>query len=1033
MLNQLIRVSIRDRLVVMLLTIIILAGSWYLVRDTPIDVLPDVSAPTVTVLTEAPGMAPEEVEQLISFPLESELIGADGVRRVRSNSMQGFSTISVEFDWDTEVYTARQIVSERLQGTGGMLPDGAEAPILAPVTSIMGEIMLVGLSAEETSLMDLRTHAEWTVRRQLLSVPGVAEVLVYGGDQKEYSVEVDPVALDELNIPLDEVSDAIAEANENASGGYVQHSGKWYTIRGMGRMHSGDQLHQIKVANTENAPVLLDDVAEITERPAPRVGDAAINAERGIVFVINKQPDADTMELTELIEEELEGLSASLPDDVTIHPDLFQQAHFIQIAIDNVFEALVIAGFLVLIILFLFLNNWRPTLISLIAVPVSLMITAMILHLSGFTINIMTLGGMAIAIGVLVDDAIVYVENVYRRLQQNNQKPVNDQKPALQVIRDASSEIKGPIVLANFIIVVVFLPFFFLTGLEGRLLVPLGLAYVTAIAASLLIALTLTPALSGMLLRGKEVVSQKASRVSQGLERLYKPVLETCLRFRMAVITAVVVLFVVTLATLPFLGRSFLPEFNEGTLNVGLATMPGISIEESNRIGNALEEILLDHPAVISTARRMGRAEWDEHTMGTHGHELEVRLEEGTDMQQLMDELREEFAILPGANVSLDQPITHRIDHMLTGVRTNLAVKVYGPDMGRMQDITREIEQEMNEIGNFVDILTDQQVDIPQLRIFPDRNALNENGVSMAEFRRTIETANFGQRPTQMFLEGALFDVAMRFDSEYQQSPESLGRTPIRRDEGGLLRMSDVAELRVDFSPETILRENAQRKIITQANITGGDMAGSVNELQQRVEDNVDLSGGYVVNFEGQFEQQQQATRVILLVSIISLFLIFIALYLQFRSVGQSLLILVNLPLALIGGIVVIWMTSGIISIASMVGFITLFGIAVRNGIILVTQYNDLMLKEGLALRDAVMQGSLNRLRPIVMTAITTGLALIPLILYAGQPGNEFQAPMASVILGGLVTATLLNLVVIPVIFDRFHGSLFEIKEEEEV
>lgn len=1033
MLNQLIRVSIRDRLVVMLLTIIILAGSWYLVRDTPIDVLPDVSAPTVTVLTEAPGMAPEEVEQLISFPLESELIGADGVRRVRSNSIQGFSTISVEFDWDTEVYTARQIVSERLQGSEGILPDGAEPPILAPVTSIMGEIMLVGLSAEETSMMDLKTHAEWTVRRQLLAVPGVAEVLVYGGDQKEYSVEVDPVALDELNIPLNDVSDAIAEANENVSGGYLQHSGKFYTIRGMGRMHSGDQLHHIKVANTGTTPVLLDDVAEITERPAPRIGDASINAERGIVFVINKQPDADTMELTNLIEEELDGLSASLPDDVTIHPDLFQQAHFIQIAIDNVFEALMIAGFLVVLILFLFLNNWRPTLISLVAVPVSLMITAMILHLSGFTINIMTLGGMAIAIGVLVDDAIVYVENVYRRLQQNSLKPVGDQKPSLQVIRDASIEIKGPIVLANFIIVVVFLPFFFLTGLEGRLLVPLGLAYVTAIAASLLIALTLTPALSGMLLRGKDVVSQNASWVSQGLERIYKPVLKTCLRFRMAVITAVVVLFLITLATLPFLGRSFLPEFNEGTLNVGMATMPGISIEESNRIGNALEEILLDHPAVISTARRMGRAEWDEHTMGTHGHELEVRLEEGTDMQQLMNELREEFAVLPGANVSLDQPITHRIDHMLTGVRTNLAVKVYGPDMGRMQDITREIEQEMNEIGDFVDIYTDQQVDIPQLRIIPDRNVLNEYGVSMAEFRRTIETVNFGQRPTQMFSEGALFDVAMRFDSEYQQSPENLGQTPIRRDEGGLLRISDVAELRVDFSPETILRENAQRKIITQANITGGDMAGSVNELQQRVEDNVDLSGGYVVNFEGQFEQQQQATRVILLVSIISLFLIFIALYIQFRSVGQSLLILVNLPLALIGGIVVIWMTDGIISIASMVGFITLFGIAVRNGIILVSQYNDLMLKEGLALREAVMQGSLNRLRPIVMTAITTGLALIPLVLYAGQPGNEFQAPMASVILGGLVTATLLNLVVIPVIFDRFHGKLFEIKEEEEI
>ncbi len=1033
MLNRLIRLSIRDRLVVMLLTIIVFAGSWYLVRDTPIDVLPDVSAPTVTVLTEAPGMAPEEVEQLISFPLESELIGADGVRRVRSNSIQGFSTINVEFDWDTEMYTARQIVSERLQGTGGMLPDEVDSPILAPVTSIMGEIMLVGLSAEETSMTDLRTHAEWTVRRQLLSVPGIAEVLVYGGDQKEFSVEIDPVALDELEIPLEDVSDAIAEANENASGGYLQHSGKLYTIRGMGRMHSGDQLDDIKVGDTGTGPVLLGDVADITEQPAPQMGDASINAERGIVFVVSKQPDADTMDLTERVEQELEELSATLPDGVTVHPDLFQQAHFIQLAIDNVFEALLIAGFLVALILFLFLNNWRPTVISLIAIPVSVMITAVILHLSGFTINTMTLGGIAIAIGVLVDDAIVYVENVYRHLIQNNQKPDDQKKSHLQVIRDASIEIKGPIVLANFIIVVVFLPFFFLTGLEGRLLVPLGLAYVIAIAASLLIALTLTPAMSGFLLKDKKVTSQKPSRVSVWLEKIYKPILEQCLRYRRVVLTFVIVLFIGMLASLPFLGRSFLPEFNEGTLNVGLATMPGTSIEESNRIGNALEEILLDHPDVISTARRTGRAEWDEHTMGTHGHELEVRLEEGTDMQRLKDELREELEVLPGANVSLDQPITHRIDHMLTGVRTNLAVKVYGPEMGRMQDISEDIERQMQDIGLFTDVLTDQQVDIPQLRIYPDRKAMNENGVSMAQFRRTVETANFGERPTQLFLDGALFNVAMRFDSEYQQSPESLGNTPIRRDEGGLLRIRDVADLRVDYAPETILRENAQRKIITQANITGGDMAGAVDELQERVAENVDLSGGYVVNYEGQFEQQQQATQTILLVSIISLFFIFIALYLQFRSVGQSLLILINLPLALIGGIIVIWMGTGIISIASMVGFITLFGIAVRNGIILVNQYNDLMLKEGLALRDAVMQGSLNRLRPIVMTAITTGLALIPLIFYADQPGNEFQAAMASVILGGLVTATLLNLVVIPVIFDWFHGKLFEIKEEEEI
>lgn len=1033
MLNRLIRLSIRDRLVVILLAISIIAGSWFLVRETPIDVLPDISAPSVTVLTEAPGMAAEEVEQLVTLPLETQLIGADGVRRVYSNSIQGFSSISVEFDWDTEVYDARQIVSERLQGSAAQLPDGVESPILAPITSIMGEIMMVGLTADETSLMDLRSHADWTVRRQLLSVPGIADVYVFGGEQKEYSVELDPVVLDELDIPIDEVSDAIAESNFNASGGYLQHSGKLYTIRGMGRLQSGDRLGEIKISESDESSILLHDVAQISERPAPRMGDASINTEQGIAFVISKQPDADTMELTEQVEKELEALSATLPDDITIHPELFQQAHFIQIAIDNVVDALLIAGFLVIIILFLFLNNWRPTLISLTAVPVSLMITALILHLSGFTINTMTLGGMAIAIGVLVDDAIVYVENVYRRLQENIQKPEIQQTSALQVIRDASIEIKGPIVLANFIIVVVFLPFFFLSGLEGRLLVPLGLAYVIAIAASLLIALTLTPSMSSVLLRSREVVLSKPSRLTIWLDRGYRKVLHVCLRVRMLVISIVVFLFIIALASLPFLGRSFLPEFNEGTLNVGLATLPGTSLEESNRLGNALEEILLDHREVKSTVRRTGRAQWDEHTMGTHGHELEVRLEEGADMQELQEELREKLQVLPGANISLDQPITHRIDHMLTGVRTNLAVKIYGTDLGRMQDISREIEREMAAIGNFEDVLTEQQQDIPQLRIYPDREAINQNGVSMQQFRQTIETAYFGQRPTQLLMDGALYDVAMRFGEEYQQSPEELRQTPVRRSDGGLLRISDLADVRVEYASESIERENANRMVITQANITGGDLAGTVDELQERVSENVDLSGGYVVNYEGQFEQQQEATRVLLLVSIISLFLIFIALYLQFRSVGQSLLILINLPLALIGGIVVIWFTDGIISIASMVGFITLFGIAVRNGIILVSQYNDLINTHGFNIREAVVQGSLNRLRPIVMTAITTALALIPLVWYAGQPGNEFQAPMASVILGGLVTATLLNLIVVPVVFDRFYGTLFEIKEEEEV
>ena len=1022
MLDKLIKFSIINRFAVIVLTALLVASGIYLTRDMAVDVLPDISAPVVTVLTQAHGMAPEEVEQMISFIIESNMVGAEGVRRVTSRSMLGFSTVQIEFDWDVEVQHARQITSERLQGLGDQLPAQAGAPFLAPVTSIMGEIMLIGFTADEANLMDLRTEIDFVVRRELLAMPGIAAISVYGGEKMEFVVEPDPVRLEQLGVAINEVMDATKNSTGSISGGFTNYSGKEYTIRGFGRATSAEQIGQALIRmDSEGYPILLRDVADVSARAAPKIGAASVNAQPGIILVISKEPAANTIRLTQQIENRLEELAAAMPDDINVYTDLFQQAQFIDIAISNVLNALTISGILVVIILFIFLANWRATLISLVAVPVSVIISILVLWFADMTFNTMTLGGIAIAIGVLVDDAIVFVENVFRRLKENAEKPSSDREKFLPIVSKASSQIKGPIVLANFTIVVVFLPLFFLTGLEGSLLIPLGVAYVTTIIASLIVALVLTPAMSAWLLVQSGRKPEKSSWVSRKLEELYKPILDFCFRRRKFVLSGVAVIFIIVILLIPGIGRSFLPEFNEGTLNVGLTTLPGTSLQESNQLGFLVEELLLEHPAVVSTARRAGRAEMDEHTMGSHSHEIEVRLVENSiDMNELQEELRETVSAVPGINVSFDQPITHRIDHMLTGVRTNLAVKVYGPDRRRLQSISHDIESILHSEDNVEDILTGEQVDVPQIQILPDRELLAMHGLTVAGFGGFVEAAFRGVVVNQIYLDPAVFDLVVRFPEIHRSNPEAISRTTVELPGGSHIRIDELANVRVNYAPTTISRENASRIIVTQANITGGDLSGTVERLRQRVSEEIDLSGGYVLAFEGQFEQEQEATRIILVVSVLSLILIFLALYVMFRSTGQALLILLNLPLALVGGILVIRFGSGILSIAGLIGFITLFGIAVRNGIILIDQYNELIHVRMMKVREAVLTGSLNRLQPIMMTVITTALALLPLALTGDQPGNEIQGPMATVILGGLITATMLNMIVVPLLFDWY-------------
>ncbi len=1016
MLNQLIAWSLRNRVLVLAAAALLLAaGSWTAAR-MPVDVFPDLTAPTVTVLTEAHGMAPEEVEALVSFPIETAVNGATGVRRVRSSTAQGISVVWVEFEWGTDIFRARQIVSEKLQTVASALPSGISAPVLAPVSSVMGEIMMIGLTGTQPP-EELRTVADWTLRRRLLAVPGVAQVIPIGGEVKQYQVLADPARMLATGITLDQVLRAAAGSNENASGGVYMDRGQEYVIRGLGRIQSAADVEQTVVAVRGGVPVLLSQVADVVVGPAPKYGDGSVNAEPGVVLAVQKQPGANTLELTRRIEAELADVQRTLPKGMTIRSELFRQADFITVAIDNVLEALRDGAILVVVILFAFLWNFRTTAISILAIPLSLVVAIFAMKLLGITINTMTLGGMAIAIGALVDDAIIVVENAFRRLKENHHLPEAKRQPALRVVYQASREILASIVNATLIIIVVFLPLFFLAGVEGRLLRPLGFAYVVSILASLLVAVTVTPVLCAALLpTAKAVQEERESQLVRWLKARYRRTLDWVLARPKRVVGGAVAALLAAIACLPLLGSSFLPEFNEGALTVSVVTVPGTSLQEADAIGRRVEQILLANPAVKNTDRRQGRAELDEHAQGVNASEIDVTLNEGVEKEQLFEALRREFSAIPGTNVTIGQPIGHRIDHMLSGTRANIAVKIFGPDLYELRQVGARVRDAMQGVPGVADLQLEQQMDVPQLQIRANRAAMARYGMTVGQLAEAVDVAFNGEVVSQVLEEGRSYDLVVRFPAALRANAEAIAGVMFDTPTGQKVPLSQLATIAVERGPNTVSRENVQRKIVVQANVAGRDLGSTVADIQRAIAQEVTLPPGYHVAYGGQFESQAEATRVLGALSLVSIAAIFLILFAEFRSSRTAVLVMANLPLALIGGVVAVLLTGRIVSIASLVGFVTLFGIATRNGILLVAHYRHL-LAEGVSFREAITRGSLERLSPILMTALTAGLALIPLALGGGEPGNELQTPMAIVILGGLLSATALNMVVLPALY----------------
>ena len=1029
MFDKIIQISLNNRLIVLITSLILLIAGTYIALDMPVDVFPDLTAPTVTVITEAHGMAAEEIETLVTFPIETAVNGATDVRRVRSSSSAGISIVWVEFDWGTDIFIARQIVNEKLQMVAGNLPPGADQPLLAPISSIMGEIMIISMSLDSTAMksdemvssMDLRTIGDYTLRRRLLSIPGVSQVVPIGGEVKQYQILVSPELLAAYNLSLNEVLHSAEESNKNSSGGFYMDSGQEYLIRGIGRVNSVNEIANTVVAMRNNLPILIKDVADVKVASSVKIGDGSTNGSPAVVLTIQKQPQVNTIELTEKIESTVEEIRKNLPAGVVINTNIFKQSDFITTSINNVLAALRDGAILVVIIIFFFLWNVRTTFISVLAIPLSLVVTIFVFQLFDILINTMTLGGMAIAIGALVDDAIIDVENVFRRLKENRHKTSEEQKPVLRVIFEASKEIRAPMVNATFIIIIVFLPLFFLSGVEGRLLRPMGYAYIISIFASLIVALTVTPVLASYLLPDADFMKKEGdSWLVTRLKILYAKVLDIVLKRPVTVIALSALLLIITLTVIPFLGRSFLPEFNEGSMTISVLTVPGTSLDESNKIGKLAEEILLSHPEIKSTVRRTGRAELDEHAQGVNAAELDVRFElNGKSKEELFDELRKSLAIIPGTNITIGQPLGHRIDHMLSGTRANIAVKIFGPDLNKLRFVAEQVRSQMENIEGIVDLAVEQQVEIPQVRIKFNRQSMATYGVKVGDLAEAIDIA-FNGEVVSKILEGQnSFDLMVRFNDENRGNitkiRNALFDTPI----GAKVPLSQLADVDYEKGPNTISRENVQRKIVVQANVSGRDLRSVINEIDQEINNNISMPQDYFVEFGGQFESEQEATRIITLLSMVSIGAIFLILFLQFGSFKPALFILVNLPLALIGGVWSVYFTTGIISIASLVGFITLFGIATRNGILMIAHYHHL-LAEGKEFKEAIVQGSLERLNPILMTAICAGLALIPLALGLDEPGKEIEAPMAIVILGGLFTSTALNMIVVPSLFYKF-------------
>lgn len=1018
MINKIIRLSLHNRVVVIIVSALMLLVGGVVASRMEVDVFPDLTAPTVVVMTEAPGMATTEVERLVTFPIEAALNGATNVRRVRSNTATGFSVVTIEFDWGADLYQSRQIVAEKLSSISEQLPVGVARPVLAPESSLLGEVMVVGLTADSTSMEELRTLADWTLRPRLLSTTGVAQVTVVGGDIKEYQIVASPAKMLQMGVSLDEIITATEELNTNAAGSVVDEWGSEYIVRGMIRTTDTRQLEKALIKlSSDGQPIILADVAQVVVAPkTPKMGDASINMQSAVRLSITKQPKAGTIDLTTRLDQTLADIQKGLPADVNMTTEVFRQEGFINASINNIQKALIEGGVLVVIVLMIFLGNFRTTIISLLAIPLSLLFSMVVLHLLGLSLNTMSLGGMAIAIGSLVDDAIIDVENVFKRLRQNQQLPENQRANAIKVVYDASVEIRSSIWGATLIIMVTFMPLFFLSGMEGRMLIPLGIAFIVSLFASMIVAITLTPVLSSYLLTSPKMLSKAEGDVwmTRKLKAGYRVVLGGILRYRKTVVISCAVLFVGAMALMTTLGRSFLPPFNEGSMAISVSALPGISLDESRRIATLVEKELLEIPEVKLVSRKTGRAELDEHALGTSTSEIDVPFElKDRSREELFADVRQRLAGIKGLVSEIGQPISHRIDLLLSGSRSNVAIKLYGPDLKTLFDLGNAIKANTSAIEGFVDVNVEQQIERPEMHITPSMELLARRGITLPEFREAVEVSLAGRTVSQVYDGTANFDITLKYDSLSRSSAQNIADILIDCADGSKVPLSEVAQITSSMGANSVNRENVSRKIVVSGNIAGGDLGGVVEQIRQNIEQNVQLPQGYHIEYGGQVESQQRASMTLMLTSIVAIIIVFLLLLREFKQIKLTSIVMVNLPLSLIGGVVAIWLTSGVMSIPSIIGFISLFGIATRNGILLVSHFEQLAA-QGIPLRERVIEGSLDRISPIVMTALTSGLALIPLALGGSLPGNEIQSPMAIVILGGLLTSTLLNLLVVP-------------------
>lgn len=1020
LLNGIIRFSLNNRMVILVIAALCLVAGIYSTMHTEVDVFPDLNAPTVVVMTEAEGMAPEEVERLVTFPIETAVNGATNVRRVRSSSATGFSIVNIEFDWGTDIYKARQIVSEKIAMVGADLPENVGNPTLGPQASILGELMIIGLTADTTSMQDLRTIADWTIRPRLLSTGGVAQVAVMGGDIKEYQILMDPDKMRRHGVSMDEVIYAVKGMNQNASGGTLYEYGNEYIVRGLLSTNDIDELKKAVVKTSENGlPITLDAITDVRIGPkTPVLGVASNDGKPAVLLTVTKQPNTNTLALTGRLDNALDELKANLPADVKINSQIFRQSRFIDSSIDNVKKSLIEGAIFVIIVLFIFLMNWRTTIISLISIPLSIVFSLLAIRWMGLTINTMSLGGIAIAIGSLVDDSIVDVENVFKRLRQNREKPENERESVIKVVYEASKEVRMPMLNSTLIIIASFLPLFFLSGMEGRMLKPLGITFIISLMASTLVALTVTPVLSSFLLGSHNSdKTGKEPTLVRWLKKYYEKALNWSVGHKKSLLFGVGALLAAAVVMFFTLGGSFLPAFNEGSFTISISTVPGISLEESDRMGRTAEELLLSIPEIKTVGRKTGRAELDEHAFGVNSSEFECPFELGRKTRkELTEEVRQKLAVLPGVNIEIGGPISHRIDAMLSGTKANIAIKLFGSDLNKMYEIGQKIKNSISGVEGIADINVEQQVERPELNITPKREMLARYGISLPEFAEVVRVMMEGEVVSTVYEGNRSFDLTLKVNDDARSSIERISDLTIDTGDGKKVPLSYVADIKSSAGPNTINRENVSRKLVVSCNATGGELAKAVGAIREKIAENIELPEGYHIEYGGQFESEERASKTIALVSIFSIFIIFMLLYGEFKNISQSLVVLLNLPLALIGGVFAVFFTDGILSIPAIIGFISLFGIATRNGMLLIDRYNVLS-SQGLSREDAVMTGSLDRLNPILMTAITSALALLPLALGGDLPGNEIQSPMAKVILGGLFSSTLLNGFVVPVIY----------------